>query len=124
MKWSADGQRLLTVSNLNRARVWDASTGVPLTPPLVHVGPLLSAGFAGSDRVLTVGRDGSVRIWELRQTAKEPADPAPDNRPLQELVSLAQVLSGRCIGAEGALLPLEAGQLDSAWKSLHPWERR
>src|SRR5438876_5303813 len=120
IKWSTDGQRLLTVSNLNRARVWDATTGSPLTPPLVHAGPLLSAGFARNDQVLTVGRDGSVRIWELRRTAKEPPDPAPDNRPLPELVSLAQVLSGRCIGAEGALLPLEAGQLDSAWKSLHP----
>jgi serine/threonine protein kinase/WD40 repeat protein len=120
MKWSADGQRLLTVSSLNRARVWDAGTGVPLTPPLVHVGPLLSAGFAGSDQVLTVGRDGSVRIWELRQNSKEPGEPAPDNRPLPELVSLARVLSDRCLGADGSLLPLDAGQLDSAWKSLHP----
>jgi len=120
MKWSADGQRLLTVSSLNRARVWDAGTGVPLTPPLVHVGPLLSAGFAGGDRVLTVGRDGSVRIWELRQNPREQNDPSPDDRPLPELLSLAQVLSGRSLGADGSLLPLEAGQLDSAWKSLHP----
>jgi WD40 repeat protein len=120
MKWSADGQRLLTVSSLNRVRVWDADTGVPLTPPLVHVGPLLSAGFAGSDQVLTIGRDGNVRIWELRQNSREPGEPAPDNRPLPELVSLAQLLSGRRLCADGSLLPLEAGQLDSAWKSLHP----
>lgn len=46
------------------ARIYDARTGAPVTPPLAHDGVVNGAAFSRDDtRVLTWGDDGFAKIW-------------------------------------------------------------
>jgi WD40 repeat protein/serine/threonine protein kinase len=63
--FSADGRWILLNAD-GAARVYDAETGVAISPMLRHGEPLTSVTF-GKDgrRILTAGKDGSWRIWDL-----------------------------------------------------------
>jgi serine/threonine protein kinase/WD40 repeat protein len=57
---------LLAWGEVGGARVFDATTGQTLTPPLRHGGRLVSAEFRASNRELaTVSKNGVVCVWEL-----------------------------------------------------------
>ncbi len=61
---SANETRLVTASRDRTARVWDARTGEPLTPPLVHPTGLAWAGFTPDDQfVITRTVAGAVQGW-------------------------------------------------------------
>jgi hypothetical protein len=81
--------------------VWDATTGQPITPPLKHEGAVDYAMFTADDRaVKTIGHGkehGFVGSWEL----------APDNRPIKDLLLLAQLLSVHRLDASGTLVKLD-----------------
>jgi hypothetical protein len=82
--FSPDGQRILTVARYGiqqivrgmlqggEARVWDAATGMPLTPPLDHKNPVVHAAFSPDGRrVVTAGGGlgggktwGAARVWD------------------------------------------------------------
>lgn len=74
--FSQDGHKLLTVSGdlsfnstKGEARVWNAETGVPITPPLLHAGNVHEGAFSPVDNeIVTVNSEGIARIWDL-QTA-------------------------------------------------------
>jgi WD40 repeat protein len=131
--WNADSRLLLTVDHLNRGRVWNAVTGTPVTPPLAHPGPVLSAGFSTDGMVLTIGSDGVVQVWRLPRTRAETLGIAikilrgevldtreftSDARPMRDLMVLAETLSGRRMGARGALESVGGEQLRAIRKSL------
>jgi serine/threonine protein kinase len=116
VKWSPDVRLLLTVNHLHEVRVWDATGEEPVTPVLPHPGGLRWAGFAGSDKVVTVDGQGSVRVWRLGEGNKSIG---PENRPVAELHSLAELLAGRRVGADGTLAPMTKDELEAAWKKLH-----
>jgi tetratricopeptide (TPR) repeat protein len=83
---------VVTASDDNTARVWDASTGEPITPPLKHNGNVTQAAFSpDGSKVITVcvwhGYHGQVRVWDLPQ----------DLRPTRDLRLQAQLLAGRRI---------------------------
>ncbi len=92
--FSPDGRYVSTVAG-TAVQVWDATTGEPITPPLKAVSaPVFSAD---SRRVITGGGDQTVRVWSL----------GPIDWPLEALVLLGQLLTGRRIDDTGALVPLE-----------------
>jgi WD40 repeat protein/tetratricopeptide (TPR) repeat protein len=63
-EFSPDGRRVVTASEDGSARVWNADTGDPETPPLEHDGAVYRAWFdADGRRVLTASDDGSARVW-------------------------------------------------------------
>jgi WD40 repeat protein len=67
--WSAafspDGTRVVTASRDKTARVWDATTGKPVTGPLEHQDQVMSAAFSpDGTRVVTASRDKTVRVWD------------------------------------------------------------
>lgn len=70
--FSPDGRRILTASMNHSARLWDASTGTPITEPLHHEGPVHHAEFSSDgERVLAAGwGHKTVRLWNVR--------PSPD----------------------------------------------
>ncbi len=113
--FSPDGGRVVTASGDNTARVWDAVTGEPISPFLQHKdlpnssNQVNSAIFSPDGRlVISAGMDGTARVWNL----------PPDPRPLEDLQSLADLLSGRRIDPTGSLTPAKSKTLEDAWQHL------
>jgi WD40 repeat protein len=63
--FSADGKRIATVSQAGEARVWDRSTGKPLTRGLRHEGLQAVSFGSGGNTLATGGGDGKVRVWTV-----------------------------------------------------------
>jgi WD40 repeat protein len=68
--WSAafspDGTRVLTASGDGTARVWDAMTSMPLTPPFAQQAEVVSAAFSpDGTRVVTASWDKTAQVWDV-----------------------------------------------------------
>jgi WD40 repeat protein len=68
--YSPDGLYFVTTSTDNTARIWDAKTYQPVGPPLQHEHFVERAVISqlcpdNQQYVLTAGRDGAMRIWDL-----------------------------------------------------------
>ena len=62
--FSPDGERAVTGSDDNIARIWDARTGVVLKELKGHNGPITSVAFSpDGERVITGSLDETHRIW-------------------------------------------------------------
>src|SRR5262249_35183701 len=107
--FSHHGRWVATGSRDGTARVWDAATGEPVTPPLRHSGGTPSVAFSPDDRRLIVAAWGSVSVWDL----------APDGRPPEDLATLARALAGHRIDAGGGLLP-DVSESPGAADGLQP----
>jgi WD40 repeat protein len=108
--FSPDGRRVITASMDGSARVWDAATGEPVTPALPHASNLWHAAFSPDGRrAVTTGL--TAQLWEL---------PFED-RPVGDLVLLAQVLTGLEMRAAGQFVPLESARFRADWATL--WSR-
>jgi WD40 repeat protein len=82
--FSADSRRLLTASFDGTARLWDATTGQPIAVLPHPVGVWHAVFAADGNSVITGCEDASVRVWPL----------APDNRPVDDWVALAELMAG------------------------------
>ena len=62
--YSSDGQRIVTASYDNTARVWDATDGNSLTVLAGHSSIVVSAAYSPDDkRIVTSSWDNTARIW-------------------------------------------------------------
>jgi serine/threonine protein kinase len=63
--FSPDGRLVVTASDDQTARVWDAATGKEVCPPLRHKGYVNRAAFSPDGRlVVTAGQDKSADLWD------------------------------------------------------------
>jgi hypothetical protein len=107
--FSPDSRWVATASSDKTARIWNAETGEPLTPPLRHVDTLEKIKFlADGKHLLTVNRSGESWIWKL------PAD----ETPVEDLQKLACLLTSGAIAPEGASSPLRPMSLKPLWQEL------
>jgi WD40 repeat protein len=107
--FSPDGRRVATASADGTARVWDAATGEPVSVPLRHATSPLHVTFSPAGRqLLTAGWDWEARLWNL---------PLEDRSP-EELLRLAQVLSGCRIDATGGLAAIGVEDSQGDWELL------
>jgi WD40 repeat protein len=86
--FSPDGRLVVTASDDNTARVWDAARGVALLDPLEHKGTVLDAAFSPDGRrLITAGEDHSARVWDV--ATGEPLTP-----PLRHPAAVARAYFG------------------------------
>ena len=68
--FDADGRRIVTGSADRTARIWDAHTGRPLAPPLVHDAPVTAVAFDGAGKRVVTAAGGTARIWDARTSSQ------------------------------------------------------
>jgi serine/threonine protein kinase/WD40 repeat protein len=102
--FSPDGRHLVTASVDKTVTVWDIKTGEPIGSLPKTSRELERVAFRSDGRqVILFLKGGFLSRWDL----------APETRPLEDLHSLALILSGYRVGEQGKLVPLEAEQLES-----------
>ena len=75
IRFSLDGNLLLTVASDFSVRVWDARPGIARSQPMRHKGAVRSAQFSPDNkRVVTASEDGSAQVWDA-QTGKKTIPP-------------------------------------------------
>jgi WD40 repeat protein len=63
--FSPDGKTVLTGSVDGKARLWDAETGQPLSPPMAHQDSVHAVAFSPDGKtVLTGSWDNTARLWD------------------------------------------------------------
>ncbi len=66
-QFSPDGKYIVTASDDNTARVWDAKTGEPVTEPLMHENSVNSAQFSPDGKyIVTASYDYTARVWDAK----------------------------------------------------------
>jgi WD40 repeat protein len=72
-QFSPDGQRVVTASYDNTARVWDVVSGKPIGEPIKHEDTVFSAQFSpDGQRVVTASKDRTAEVWDA--TTGKPID--------------------------------------------------
>ena len=73
--FSPDGTRIVTASEDNTARIWDAITGQAIETLTGHTGLVRHAAFSpDGTRIVTASQDNTARIWELAAVKSVPPE--------------------------------------------------
>jgi WD40 repeat protein len=85
-KFSPDGMLVATGAADGTARLWNAATGAPMTPPLKHGKSIQTVAFSpDGKRLVTASMDGTAQVWNVANG--ERASP-PMHHPPTVLVAI------------------------------------
>jgi WD40 repeat protein len=108
--FSPDGRLVVTTSeDHDSVRLWDATTGEAVVPLLPSKSPRIAV-FSPDVRFMVLLGQGSEKaeMWHLIR----------EDRPVQDLELLAQVLTAHRIDDTGGYVPLEGNELEQGWQKL------
>jgi hypothetical protein len=105
------------LDSYNEIRVWEMTTGQPITRPLIHSGEMLTVIFSEGGFMATGFRDGDVRVW-----SDETFEPiTPRLRSGQAMVPRALSSDGRRL-VTSAPLPGEELYQPGQEQGLRVWD--
>lgn len=112
--FSANGRWLLTIA-ADGVHLWSAATGEPVCPPIKY------GSQQSSIRSASLSRDGQLIL-----AAGTPGDPSSnwlrdlraDDRPVDDLLRLAELLTGRHPSGDGQMTPLTDADWGKEWNQL------
>jgi serine/threonine protein kinase/WD40 repeat protein/tetratricopeptide (TPR) repeat protein len=111
--FSPDDRRVVSESGNGVARIWDASTAVPLIAPLPH-GNIIRVGLIAQRAMLVLNNSllftfsAEPRCWEMPS----------DERTVAQWEKIAMLISGRRLDLNGTLEPLDASTLSNLWSAV------
>src|SRR5579875_1319554 len=134
--FSPDGKCIVTIGGDHRVRIWDAGNGKPLSPPLRHRAAVMRAVFSNDNKQIVTMSSEGLRLWDT--ASGEPISPLlragnvsdsclavayasgllADDRPVAELVRMAEVLSAEHMANSGETIPLDLVAWSKAWQDL------
>jgi tetratricopeptide (TPR) repeat protein len=101
--------RLVVLTSPGGVRVWDAATGDPISPPLLHPADVDGVAFSPDGRQLLTASDHAGRLWPL----------AAEGNDAEEFLLLAQFLScARTKTDDARLVPIGANELAESWDTI------
>jgi WD40 repeat protein/serine/threonine protein kinase len=110
--FSRDGSRLATRERRGVVRVWSARTGEPITRPIVY-------SRKSGDGCLSYSPDGMRLLIARGGNEAWLRELQPETASLDELTSLAQVLSCTRFDPAAGMVPLDETSLNNAWQKLN-----
>ena len=145
LAFSRDGGQLLTASEDKQVRIWNVANGQLAAPPLVHELLISHISFnPDGSRVVTIDESLTPRVWDVATgqlvslpggwPTAENGSPSSgtntwawdwrgDDRPVEDLVRLTQLLSGRRMDGVSGVVPLDRAQLKDIWERLKTTQR-
>lgn len=92
--FTPDGERVVTASSDQTARLWDVAKSVELRRYTQHTGPLYCLAVSGDGRTLVTGsQDNTLRVWDL-----------PLSQPLRRFAEHATPVRGFVLNPDGRSL--------------------
>lgn len=92
--FTPDGERVVTASSDQTARLWDVAQSVELRRYTQHTGPLYCLAVSGDGRTLVTGsQDNTLRVWDL-----------PLSQPLRRFAEHATPVRGFVLSPDGRSL--------------------
>lgn len=109
--FSPDGRRLASCGNDRRIIVWDAQSGEPLRTLTGHRDEILQVVFVGNDRLVSLGKDSVIFVWNVGYSVPLCTLREPDGRFCSRLAVSPdqQWLAWRLSDGEIPLLDLSVG---------------
>ncbi|MEK7678251.1 MAG: protein kinase [Verrucomicrobiota bacterium] len=109
LHFGQSGSVLSAIGQEGALQLWDARTGDSITPHFKWPVPAAEGEFSPDGRHLAVScSDGKIRIWES----------VKDERPVADLILLAELYAEHRIDAQGGFTPLSNAALSNAWQTL------
>jgi serine/threonine protein kinase len=117
--FSPDGTRIVTGSEDQTAKVWDARTGTPQRELKGHTNGVTSVAFSpDGTRIVTSSDEGAAKVWDARTGQELKGEPIP-----QTIANNWTSPDGRFFahpqGNRVELIPLQPNEEELAYRLLH-----
>ncbi len=108
--FSPDGRLVATHAN-RIARVWDAGTGEPVSPPLTHEDYILSVDWTRDGReIITTTSGKDLHVWDV----------SPASATVEELTRIAELMVAHRLDPRAGTIPLTPKEMKARWRDIKP----